>query len=266
MTALPGQRATWQAWAVQAVMALLLLTNPLVLALLADPQALLLAAGLAMTFLATGLLPRTGLHQASVLAGVSLAALYLSSVYSIFYIPFLIAGLVIIMPRRHLHRHTLGFLVVVLLPVILAILSAAYLDFLGALDRTDAILHAGEWFAARQPAPGTDLWLSRYGGHFHTAAASAIVWTVFIAPLPVFRLASAWGRAGARHAGFVLISLTLAPAMAANFALPVSPLVFFGAMLAANIPFIPAVPARIALIGLGLAWAGGHATVWLYAT
>ncbi|GGD13784.1 hypothetical protein [Aquisalinus flavus] len=266
MTARFGQRAAWHQWAVQAVVALLLLTNPLIIALFADSQALLLAAGLALVFMATGLLPRTGLQQASVLSGASLAALYLSSVYSILFMPFLISGLVIIMPRRHLHRHTFGFLVVLLMPVILAVLSAAYLDFLGALDRTDAIFHARDWFAARQPLPGADLWLSRYGGHFQTAAAGAIVWTVFIAPLPVVRLVTAWGQASARHAGFVIISLILAPAIAANFSLPVSPLVFFGAMLAANIPFIPVVPARMALTGLGLALAGGQCTVWLYAS
>ncbi|NHK27990.1 hypothetical protein FF098_008750 [Parvularcula flava] len=180
--------------------------------------------------------------------------------------PFLIAGLVIIMPRRHLHRHTVGFLIVLLLPVILAIFSAAYLDFLGAFDRTAAIFSARDWFAARQALPGADIWLARFGGHFQTAAASALVWTVFTAPLPVLCLVRERLQTGGRHAAYVMLSLILAPAIAAHFTLPVSPLVFLGAMLAANIPFIAATPSRMALAGLTLAWASGMGAVWLYAS
>lgn len=263
---LTGYQSAWREYALKAAMAIMVLTNPLVISLMPDPQALLLAAGLAMVFMATGLLPSTGLQQSSVLAGTSLAALYLSSAYSILYIPFLVAGLLFIMPRRHLHRHTVGFLIVLLLPAILAVLSAAYLDFLGALDRTDAIFRAQEWFSMRQPLPGADRWLARYGGHFQTAAASALVWTVFLTPLGVLRLVRERLRTGGRQAAYVIASLVLAPAMAAHFAVPVSPLVFFGAMLAANIPFMPTLSGRLALIGLALAWAGGQGAVWLYAS
>jgi len=250
----------------QAAIALLILTNPLIVTLFADPQALLLIAGLALVFMASGLLPRAGLQQASVLAGASLAALYLSSAYSILYMPFLIAGLILIMPRRHLHRHTVGFLIVLLMPVILAVLSAAYLDFLGALDRTNAIFNTRDWLAARQTLPGADLWLTRYSGHFQTAAASALVWTVFIAPLPVLHLVRQRLQTGGRHAAYVILSLILAPASAAHFSLAISPLVFLGAMLAANIPFIPVTPSRIAFPGLVFAWAAGQGAAWLYAS
>ena len=264
MTAGVWRKARWRHLAAQIVIAVLLLTNPLILHMMADPQALLLVAGLGLVFMATRLLPRTGLQQSSVLAGVSLAALYLSSAYSILYMPFLVAGLVIIMPRRHLRQHTAGFFIVLLTPVVLAIASAAYLDFLGTFDRSAAIFDTQDWFADRQPLPGADLWLARFGGHVHTAAASALIWTALIAPLTMFRLVAAWGRAEARHAGYVIAALVLAPAFAAHFALPVSPLVSFGAMLSANIPFLPAIPMRIAVAGLCFASAAGLGAAWLY--